>query len=368
MIRFRLLAALSVALLCVSACDQTEEPVPFQIEAGTLTLYGFLDATRNVQRARIEPRRQDLDYPRTPEGAFLDDTEVLSYRLGENIDGSPTDTVRWVQRAERLPNGTYAAVFSASFRPLPLERYRVVTRRAAGPEGPAVEAVKDVTIPAAGPPVEGAWRREDDRVLLPIVWPDSLQARLDTIQALHIGCLYNDVETLEEPDTLTYLVDTVLVGADTLVVFGGAKGVLIDGVPYPIIEDTLYVGEDAIPLAYELITELLFSRPIPPRRWGTTSPVDVVQQDGAFTVEVDLSRTVQRVRAGASDGAVVRYDQLRLGVRVRDAEWTGDELDPDAPAVGFLGGVNADTHYEEPSPEALEAAGAQAGRIGAVCG
>lgn len=390
----RLLPLFLLALVGLAACDQTEETAPFQVEAGTLTLYGFLDATRSVQRARIEPRRQDLDYPRTPEAAFLDDTEVLSFRLGE---GEAPDTVRWVQRAERLPDGTYAAIFSASFRPEPLARYRVVTRRAAGDTGPAAESVKDILIPSARPAETGAWYQDGDRVVLPVTWPDHLHARIDTVEALHSGCLSIPDQVLDIPDTVIYTPRPFILGVDTFRVYENpiytfyqeGSFVAFNRIDPPLdsliyIPDTLVVGLDTIrvyrnPIVLDGDTvwldltdmELLdYTRPVPPQAWARTGPVEVRRLDNTNAVEVDL-RALARSFAGISDSHYVRYDRLRVGVRVRNADWTDNGGDPNVPASGFLGGVDAGyTDFYAPSDvpaEAIEKVGLGPGGRGARC-
>lgn len=346
-----LFAPALVLLVCLSACDQNDVAAPFQVDAGTLTLYGYLDATRTVQRARIEPRRRSVDFPRSPEAALLEGTEVLSYRLGENEDGSPTDTVRWTQRAERLPDGTYAAVFSAFFQPLPLERYRVVTRRAGGPNGPAIESADEITVPSAGPPVDGAWRAEDGRVLFPVTWPVALNARLDTLEVEHTACLSFPPLVLDVPDTLGFVyVDTLLINGDSIIVYG----------------DTVVVAGDTIIVDPSPI--LTYTRPFPSELVLATERVSaaVEEESGGFTVLADLKAA--RVALGAGRGtADIRYDRLRLTVRVRDADWTGSGGDPRAADTGFLGGANGGQSFHAPPPEAIRAAGMTPGAQNLRC-
>ena len=341
-----------VLLACLSACDQNDVAAPFQVETGPLTLYGYLDATRTVQRARIEPRRRSIDFPRTAADALLNGTAVISYQLGENEDGSPPDTVRWTQRAERLPDGTYAAVFSAFFSPLPGERYRVVVQREEGEEGARTESAREIRIPEAGPPVEGAWYREDGHIIFPVTWPAELGARLDTLEVLHSGCLSYPPLQLSIPDTVGYeYVDTLLIGKDSVIVYG----------------DTVVVAGDTIIVEPSPI--LSYIRYVPPRIFeirGYAAPVEEADR-GGFSVHVDLT-DVRLHAGGLGSPNAIRYDRLLLRVRVRDEEWDGEGGDPTMPESGFLGGTNADQSYHFPPSEALSEAGLVAGGFGLRCG
>lgn len=352
-------------LACVSACDQNDVAAPFEVDSGALTLYGYLDASRNVQRARIEPRRQSVDYPRTPEDAFLADTEVLSYPIRE--DGVPPDTVRWTQRAERLPDGTYAAIFSASFRPIALARYRVVTRRAAGPEGPALESAEEVTVPAACAPVMDDWRREGDRVVVPVRWPAELRARLDTVEVSHVGTIINPDLVLEVPDTSFRFVDSLVIGMDTVAVFQGLDSVYTPSGSYPVIEDAVVVGQDTfsavvamgdtLPLMFEPDTLLSFTRPVPPDSFYRLGFGEIVQGEEGPFLEVDLQALERALTIPLSDTHRVLYKRLQLAFRVRDIGWDGEGGDPTDPEAGFLGGANGGRTFLTPPRAAVEETG-----------
>ena len=351
----KLLPAACLLLVLIAACDSVEQTAPFEIEAGPRTLYGYLDATSRVQRARVEVRRRDVDFPRSAEEALLRDTEVFSVFV--DTLGLGRDTVRWTQRAERLPDGTYAPIFTGMFEPVPLARYRiVVVRQANGPRAESREET-EILVPKARDPAFEPHRLVDGRVMLPVHWPAS---RIDSFTSQQAGCIYRPDSLLVVPDTFRLFPgdsihispDSAIIGPDSIgvaedssVIFGpAALWVFVppDTLRFPLAEgDSVRIDPHRI--FYAPSTILSFIRSLSPYFFYSREHIQLVEERGGVTALVDLGglrREIER-RNYITDSHIVRHDYLYVGLRVRDPDWDGRQQDPNAIEAGFLGGVDA---------------------------
>ena len=369
----RLLPAAVLLLALVSACDSVEDSAPFQITSGSRTFYGYLDAESRVQRARVEARRQDVDFPRSADQALLLDTEV--YSVFVDISGVGLDTVRWTQQAERLPDGTYAPVFVGRFTPSPLTRYRIgVVRRAAGARD-ATREETEIVVPKASDPIVEPWTTEGGRVLVNLHWPAAYNAKADTLLLRQAGCVYRPDSLLAEPDT-SFLVpgdtirispDSLLIGPDSLIstpdtLILGAISLLVLAPPDTI--RTILAEGDTVRASPTLLaagpnTLLNYIRSLQPYPFVTYRNVDVMEDRGGFSALVDLSgvrRDIERQHV-LTDSHRVRHDFMYLSLRVRDRDWDGDGGNPNEIAAGFLGGTDSVSALLYPPVAAFEAAG-----------
>ena len=370
----KLLPAACLLLVLIAACDSVEQTAPFEIEAGPRTLYGYLDATSRVQRARVEVRRRDVDFPRSAEEALLRDTEVFSVFV--DTLGLGRDTVRWTQRAERLPDGTYAPIFTGMFEPVPLARYRiVVVRQANGPRAESREET-EILVPKAGDPFFEPHRLESGGVILPAHWPAAYNARLDTFATQHSSCIFRPDSLLEVPEIsrlfpgnrVTISPDSALVGPDTLrvdpdstVVYGPVTLVVLrppDTLRIPMaMGDTVRI--DRHRLFYGPNTIASYIKSLEPYPFYSSEHVEVVEERGGFTALLNLSglrREIER-RNYITDSHIVRYDYLYVGLRVRDKDWDGQAQVPNTVQAGFLGGVDAAEFLLNAPVPTLRAAG-----------
>lgn len=278
MTRMSLAASLATVLALTSGCDQQGAVAPFGEVSEPFAVYGVLDADAEVQRLRVEVRRRSVDLPTTPQEAFLANTTVTSgIRL---IDGTLRDVREWRQRAERLPDGTYASVFEAAFRPEPLSRHEVRVLRSDSDAAPDAELVQQVVVPSASYVQQEEVELDGDRVRVPLSWSPM---QVDSIAVTHIGCTYR----------LSYEQDST-------------------GTPRPVTTT---------------------------QRYELAGFIDRSEAE-AGRIVVELSDLIEPVRAISNlDSADVHYLQLRYTARVLDAGW-GSQSEDDV--SGYLAGVDTE--------------------------
>jgi hypothetical protein len=274
----RSVLTLGLVLSCLLGCDQQGDVEPFGSVSEPFALYGVLDADANVQRLRLEVRRPSIDLPRTPEAALLPDVTVTSGLL--QPDSTLTERRVWRQTTVRLPDGTYAAVFEATFRAEAPGRHQITVTRPASGARPVAEYVGRVVLPSAESVYKGALVQTEASYRLPVQWTS---ARLASLAASHVVCVERLIP--EDPE-----------------------------IPAP-------AGSRFDRYEFEGYVE--------------TEP-------DSGRAYIALSRLLRDARRESEfgDTARVQYIQFRYGVRVQDRGWTGRATDPDQ-IGGFIGGTDS---------------------------